>query len=88
MGMTWRQGPQDFYRLNALSNITARLLRISVFEKIRRGEAQLAVNGVPTGLAEIYKEHALAQRYTLIPQKVKDLEEEFVRVKSGERSTF
>lgn len=85
--MSWRQGPQDFSRLHNLGNITARLIRITAFEKIKRGEAQLCSYGLPPGLVAAYKEHALAERHTLIPQKDDDLENH-LNITVTERSVF
>jgi hypothetical protein len=72
--MGWRQGPQDFSRLNQLGNLTARLIRLAAFDKLKRGDAQLQSYGLPTTLGDTYKEHALSERYILIPQKPKNLE--------------
>ena len=72
--MSWRQGPQDFSQLNLLGNLTARLIRLTAFEKIKRGEAQLCAYGLPPGLVSKYSEYATSERYVLIPQKKADLE--------------
>jgi hypothetical protein len=90
VSMSWTHGPQDFSKLNALGSIVARLMRLSLFDKIQRGEAQLVAQGLPPGLSELYKEHAIAERYTLIPQKDEILEvaEDLVKVTTTERSTF
>ena len=85
--MTWRRGPQDFSRLHALGNLTARLIRLNLFERIQRGDAQLHAHGIPSELTELYKEHALAERYTLIPQKSPELEN-YVRAISTDESIF
>jgi len=87
MGMTWRQGPQDFIKLNKLGNVTARLIRIAMFDKIQKGEALLMSQGAPPGLVDAYKKHALTQRQVLIPQKEEELEN-YLNVKATERSTF
>lgn len=85
--MSWRQGPQDFSRLHNLGNITSRLIRITAFEKIKRGDAQLRAFGLPSGLVEAYKEHALVERHTLIPKK-KDVLENFLAITETERNEF
>jgi len=85
--MSWRQGPQDFSRLHNLGNITARLIRITAFEKVKRGEAQLCAYGLPPGMVAAYKKHALAERHTLIPQNKDDLES-YLTVIETERSVF
>ena len=86
--MAWRQGPQDFNTLNTLSNLTVRLLRLVVFDKLKRGETQLQAYGVPAGLTEAYKEHVKSQPHNLIPKKGEDLEDNFIHVSKTGRSTF
>lgn len=88
--MAWKRGPQDFSRLHMLGNLTARLIRLSLFERIQRGDAQLRARGIKSELSDIYQEHALSQRHTLIPQKQIDLENpiEFVRTTDTEGNSF
>lgn len=45
-------------RLEALSTLTARLLRLSLFEKISRGQAQLHAAGLPIDLTTPYADWA------------------------------
>ncbi len=85
--MSWRQGPQDFSKLNMLGNLAARLIRLTAFEKIKRGEAQLCAHGLPPGLSEMYSQHAIAERYILIPQKEEVLENH-VQVVEAEGNEF
>ena len=49
-------------RLEALSTLTARLLRLTLFEKISRGQAQLHAAGLPLDLKTPYM--AWAQQET------------------------
>jgi len=53
--MTWRQGAQDFHKLEDLSNITVRLLRLTLFKKLEIGEQQLRMYGIDANLMEEYK---------------------------------
>ena len=85
--MSWRQGPQDFSRLNQLGNITARLIRLAALGKIKRGEAQLMFYGIEPGLVDYYKEHALTERYVLIPKKRKVLENR-IQITEPDTNTF
>lgn len=85
--MSWRQGPQDFSRLNLLGNLTARLIRLAALGKLKRGEAQLQSYGLPSELVNKYSEHAVSERYILIPQKPKNLEPR-IQVTETERSEF
>lgn len=88
--MVWRQRPQDFSRLHALGNLTARLIRLVLFDRIQRGDTQLRAYGIKSELAELYKEHALSQRHILIPQKGAELAKpiNFVRVTNTDESSF
>ena len=70
--------------MNMLGNLTARLIRLTAFEKIKRGEAQLCAYGLPPGLVAKYSEHAVAERHVLIPQKSKVLENRVLVVETEE----
>ncbi len=85
--MSWRQGPQDFSKLNMLGNLAARLIRLTALEKIKRGESQLCAHGLPSGLVAKYSQHAIAERYILIPQK-KEVLEDRLQVEEAEGNEF
>jgi hypothetical protein len=82
----WKQGPQDFTRLNTLGSLIVRLMRIAAFTKISNGQAQLQAHGLTVDLKSAYKEHAQTNTRRLLPQKEKEYE--LVNMRSTEKSTF
>lgn len=85
--MSWRQGAQDTHKLESLSSITVRLLRLTIFKKLSRGEAQLRAYGLPANLTEEYKKYAKEQART-IPDMPRKEEAAHVRVHVPEESAF
>lgn len=84
--MAWQSGPQDLKNLATLGNLTARLLRLVLFEKLSVGEAQLKSYGIDASITPLYKEFALNETKKLYPSTQK--EKRFVKTKTTERSVF
>ncbi len=87
MKQHWRHGPQDLNKLQALGLLTARLLRLLVHQKVKRGDAQLHASGIRVNLSETYAqhtEHAKVSMPVLVPPKPKN----FVHFNTVETSEF
>ncbi len=75
MKQHWRHGPQDLNQLQALGILTARLLRLLVHQKVKRGDAQLLAGGIDANLANLYARHAKHAKVSmpvLVPPKPKN----------------
>ncbi len=80
-------GPQDLNQLQALGLLTARLLRLLVHQKVKRGDAQLQSGGIDSKLSALYAQHAKHAKISLpvlVPPKPKN----FVLFRATETSEF
>jgi hypothetical protein len=64
--MAWRRNVQGFQNIQELGFLTARLLRLTTYTKLARGEAQLRAAGVTVPITDIYAKYARAEakKYT------------------------
>jgi len=67
--MTWHQGPRELDKLNSLASIVARLVRVSLYQKIASGDALLKSKGSPLELGPTYKRHAIVERAKISTDK-------------------
>lgn len=74
--------------LKNLSFLTARLLRITTYQKLLRGEAQLRSTGVPADITSAYRKYAQEQSLAMdIPEDPKkDLD--LLRIIPDKGNTF
>ena len=83
--MAWQTGTRQFGKLEELSAITSRLLRLMLHEKLVFGETQLRSMGVNADFSPIYAQHAKAQSRKLV---CKPPEKKRVVVNVSKESTF
>ena len=55
--MAWKRNLQNHSQIQELGFLTARLLRLTAFTKLARGEAQLRAAGVPANFSIVYKDY-------------------------------
>ena len=83
--MTWHSGPQDLHKLKELGTLTARLIRLTAFVQLSRGEAQLRARGASISFTDLYKEFARAEADKLKEKPTKKI---YVKVTPSKESTF
>ena len=85
--MGWQTGPRRIDRLDKLSMLTARLLRIVLHEKIQQSETQLrSLGGVEANLSGLYAQHARTEAEKMVNKSPN--KEDLVKITESEGSTF
>jgi hypothetical protein len=79
----WKQNTANPKGLVDLANLAARLMRLSLYEKLSYGDVQLRAAGIPESLSDAYKVHAVHQL-----QKSRKKKTKMVTITTTHRSTF